>query len=177
MMEGQPAQSKGRKVAILSADNVSAEQVAALTKALEAAGAKGEVVGTHLGQLAGKDGTAVKATKTFANSGSVMFDAVFVPGGAEHIAALLQQGDARQFIDEAYKHGKPIGAVAEGVDLLAATGMGRLLDPQGVAPGKLAGYGVIIGKGTGLKKVADQFVAALTQHRFVNRTEVDQISA
>ena len=78
LLHGQPSSAKGRKVAILAADGVDAAQVEAVQAALMAEGAMGEVVGTHLGML----GT-VEAKKTFANTASVLYDAVFVPGGGE----------------------------------------------------------------------------------------------
>jgi catalase len=63
-----------------------------------------------------------------------------VPGGADSVKALIQKGDAHVFIDEAYKHGKPIGAVGEGVELLTASEIGKLLksisdSAAGAAPG------------------------------------------
>jgi len=128
LVDGQPGTPKGRQVAILAADGVSAAQVDALLRALTAAGAQGVVVGPHLGSLGG----GVVATMTFANTASVLFDAVYVPGGAASVKALMQKGDAHVFIDEAYKHGKPIAAVAEGVELLTAAEIGRLIGPLGV---------------------------------------------
>ena len=126
---GQPQTAKGRKVAILAADGVDAAQVDALTAALKAAGAAGVVVGTHLGSL----GNGVVATMTFANTASVLFDAVYVPGGAQSVKALARLGDARTFVDEAYKHAKPIAAVAEGVEVLNASGIGQVIRHAGAA--------------------------------------------
>ena len=116
-------------MAILAADGVDAAQVDALTAALKAAGAQGIVVGTHLGSL----GNGVEATMTFANTASVLFDAVYVPGGAQSVKALARLGDARTFVDEAYKHAKPIAAVAEGVELLTASGIGQVIRHAGAA--------------------------------------------
>jgi catalase len=127
MEEGQPLLPKGRKVAILAAEGVAGDQVRALMKALKDAGAAGEVIGPHLGSL----GNDVVATKTFANSDMVLYDTVFVPGGAQSIQSLIQKGDAHVFIDEAYKHAKPIGAVGEGVELLTASEIGKLLETIG----------------------------------------------
>ncbi len=136
LVEGQPGTVKGRKVAILAADGVAAAQVDALTRALKAAGAQGVVVGPHLGAL----GNGVEATMTFANTSSVLFDAVYVPGGAASVKALIQKGDAHVFVDEAYKHGKPIAAVAEGAELLTAAAIGQVVRPGGAAaPAALGG--------------------------------------
>jgi len=123
LVEGQPGSPKGRKVAILAADGVAGAEVTAMVQALHAAGAQSAVVGPHLGSL----GNGVEAGMTFANTSSVLFDAVYVPGGAESVKALLGMGDARVFVDEAYKHAKPIAAVAAGVELLTATAIGQAL--------------------------------------------------
>ena len=64
---------------------------------------------------------------TFATTASVLFDAVYVPGGAQSVKALARLGDARTFVDDAYKHAKPIAAVAEGVEVLTASGIGRVI--------------------------------------------------
>jgi catalase len=103
---GQPQLPNGRKVAFLAAEGVAADQVNALMKALKDAGATADVVGPHLGSL----GNGVVATKTFANTDMVLYDAVFVSGGAQSVQSLIQKGDAHVFIDEAYKHAKPIGS-------------------------------------------------------------------
>ncbi|KAB8141357.1 catalase [Chloroflexia bacterium SDU3-3] len=168
--QGQPSVAKGRRVAILAAGGTSAAQVQAIQAALSAEGAIGEVVGPHLGPLGGEAG--VEATKTLANTSSVLFDAVAVPGGAQGIAALRKMGDARAFIDQAFKHGKPIAALAEGTDLFAATETARLLHGEK----DLSGYGVFVDQG-GQPTTITSFVAALAQHRFRNRSQADQIAA
>ncbi len=136
LVEGQPGSPKGRQVAILAANGVDAAQVNALKKALTEAGALGVVVGPHLGSLGG----GVEATMTFANTASVLFDAVYVPGGAGSVKTLMQNGDAHVFVDDAYKHGKPIAAVAEGAEVLTAAAIGQVIRP-GAAAGAVAPSG------------------------------------
>src|SRR5690606_3188476 len=48
---------------------------------------------------------------------SVLFDAVFVPGG-RHVDTLRKHGDAVHYLSEQFKHGKPVGATGEAVELL-----------------------------------------------------------
>jgi catalase len=126
---GQPQSPKGRKVAILATDSVDAAQVTSLIAALKDVGGQGVVVGTHLGVLA----KGVEATMTLANTASVLFDAVFVPGGAQSVKTLARLGDARTFVDEAYKHAKPIAALAEGLEVLTASGLAQVLRAAGEA--------------------------------------------
>ncbi len=173
--EDQPMTPKGRKVAILGAAGVSAEDVKAIQEALKAEGAMGEVVGPHLGALEssdGQNGSTVEATKTYANSGSVLFDALFVPGGKQGAAALQQNADALLFITEAYKHGKPVGAINEGVDVVQASELGNLLRGEQSVMEK----GIFLAQKDS-KNTVTQFVKALAQHRFRNRTAKQMIKA
>ena len=117
--------------------------------------------------------TALEATKTLANTASVLYDAVIVPGGVDGVALLRKSGDARAFIDQAFKHGKPIAALAEGTDLFAATETGRALN----GTNDLARYGVFVAKTSQPAAVITQFVAALGQHRFRNRKQAEQLAA
>ncbi len=170
---------KGRKIAILAADGVDAAQVNAIKQALLSEKAKAEVVGTHLGTLTGADGSSVAVDKTFANSGSVLYDAVFVPGGKQSIASLIKQGDARTFIDEAYKHAKTIAATGEGVELVAATQTGQLLGIKAgpVQSGSQVAQGLIIGNEGNAQKIAQDFIKAIAQHRHWGRAVAEQVSA
>jgi catalase len=170
--EGQPQTPKGRKVAILAAPGVAAADVELVQKALQAAGATADVIGPHLGPLDGTDGAgSVEATKTYANSGSVQFDAVFVPGGKAGSAALQKNADALLFINEAYKHGKPIGAVGEGVRVVEATPVGQ--PPKGKSPTTV---GLFLDEKSQQQSVT-AFVQALAQHRFRNRADQQQVVA
>jgi hypothetical protein len=48
----------------------------------------------------------------------VLFDAVFVPGGAESARTLADDRDAIESITDAFRHCKAIGAIGEGAQLL-----------------------------------------------------------
>jgi hypothetical protein len=52
---------------------------------------------------------------------------------------LSQSGDAHVFIDEAYKHAKPIAAVGQGMELLTVAQVGQLVG--GAAPSPTSGQG------------------------------------
>jgi len=179
MEEGQPGSPRGRKVAILAADGVAADQVDALKQALKEAGAQGVVVGPHLGSLC--DG--VEATMTLANTSSVLFDAVYVPGGASSVQALMRKGDARVFVDEAYKHGKPIAAVAEGADFVTTSAIGdgvELVTTSAIGrmdAQQLAQHGIVVGQGGDLQDVVARFLPAIARHRYWGRPRLEQTPA
>jgi catalase len=163
-LDGQPESAKGRKVAILAAAGVDAAQVSAMEKVLTAAEVLSEVVGPHLGTLE----NGVVAVKTFANTSSVLYDAVYVPGGAP----LKQLGDARVFVAEAYKHAKPIAATGKGVDLIAAS------LPEGAEWQTLSSLGVVTQTENLLsEKSAEAFIAALAKHRHFGRPDLDRLAA
>jgi catalase len=105
--------------------------------------------------------------KTLLTSGSVLYDAVFVPGGKESAAALAGDGDAVHFVDEAFKHCKAIAAIGEGVDVLLAS---RIAPPStnGKSPDqKLEALGSVIAErnANGLDAIAKRFIDAVAKHR------------
>jgi len=164
--EGQPQSPKSRKVAILVGKGSATKCVQTMLEKLAAEGALGEVVGPHLGTLAGDEGT-IEVKKTYANTGSVLFDAVYVPGST-NIAVLKNMGDARKFIDEAYKHGKAIAASGSGVELVAATEMGK---QNSSAPA-----GVFLAPDGNALSVAADLIDGVAKHRFRERADAASLS-
>jgi len=154
----QPGSPKGRSVAILAAPGVDAKALATVKKALLAAGAQVKVLAPRLGAL-GRNGTAIAADKTIVTTPSVVFDAVYVPGGTRSIETLAQSGDALHFVAEAYKHAKPIAASGEGADLLQQAGV-------------VEGPGVLI---EDAPELVTQFVEALGGHRIWAREAAAQL--
>ncbi|MEP6818665.1 MAG: catalase [bacterium] len=110
---------KTRKVAVLLADGFDDAAVAEMSKALLTAGAVPKTVATHLGMVTGADGAQLKVDCSFLTGASVLFDAVYIPGGDASVAALLREAEAGEFLREAYKHCKAIAASGAGVGFLA----------------------------------------------------------
>ena len=73
--------AKTRKVAILAADGVDTAAIEAMKKALTEAGAVAKVVAPRGGTLQRNGGIKVPVDFSLLTVGSVLFDAVFVPGG------------------------------------------------------------------------------------------------
>jgi catalase len=125
-MEGLPAPVKGRMVAVLAAEGVNLQELSQMARALEKEGVEAEIVAPHGGYLKGNNGgEPVQVDKTFLTADSVLFDAVWIPGGADSVEALRMNGEALHFVREAYKHCKPVCATREGVRLLEAAGRQR----------------------------------------------------
>ena len=145
-----------RKVAILVADGVDDTSLARITKALTAEGAQGKLVAPRLGQLEGAGGGHHVVDFSLLTAASVLFDAVFVPGGKKSVQALAAERDAVEFVTEAFRHCKTIGAIAEGVELLrACPGL-----PEDGDPGVVAGTN---------GQVVKHFVEAMAGHRHWTR--------
>jgi putative intracellular protease/amidase len=145
-----------RKVAILAADGVDLSALQAMQEALREVGAVGKIVAKRIGILTGADGRERLIDHSLLTTSSVLFDAVYVPGGSRSVAALVDDPDAVAFVAEAYAHGKAIAASDDGLDLLRACG-GDLAASNGDRPGVLAG--------PASKALADGFVEAIAAHR------------
>jgi catalase len=120
---GQPGSVVGRKIAVIAADGVNAADVRSVQEPLIDAGAFCHVIGPHDGSLASTGGGVVEVDRALRTVGSVVYDAVVIPGGRDGVDRLTGCGDAVHFVAEAFKHGKPVGALGEGIDLLRAVPM------------------------------------------------------
>ncbi|HEX4948996.1 MAG TPA: catalase HPII [Blastocatellia bacterium] len=153
-----------RKIAFLVADGFDDAAVTAMAKALTAAGALPKIVAPRGGTLTGAQGNALMVDYSLLTTSSVLFDAVFVPGGAESVAMLQQDADAVHFVNEAYKHCKAIAATGEGVELLRASYAAAEPGVREEAP-LTPGASVLASTAANPRKVADAFITAMAQHR------------
>jgi catalase len=171
LARGNPKSAKGRKVAILAADGVDLAGVETMKAALLRAGAKGKVLSTRLGDLRGAAGGTLKVDDLIVTMPSVVFDAVFVAGGADSVAMLKSSGDAVHFVREAFKHAKAMSALGEGGDFLVAAGV----LPTAMPAMKVAG--VSTAAATGASTLATDFVNDISVHRHWMRANKDGMAA
>jgi catalase len=157
--------AKTRKVAILAADGVDAAAIDAMKKALATAGAMAKVVAPRGGTLSGTRGVKVAVDFSLLTVGSVLFDAVFVPGGMESAKTLKADAMAVLFVNEAYKHCKAIAATGEGTALCPNhNGAARIPSKAGALE-----EGVIVGGDGDVARVAAELVKAIAGHRVWSR--------
>lgn len=175
-MEQPPTGSiASRKVAILVADGVNEVDVTAVKTALIAQGAVCDVIAKMLGSVTGATGGKVAVDKSAITVDSVMYDAVFVPGGAKSAAALKAMPKALYFIAEAYGHYKPIAAAGDGVDVLKQANLLAVNFSTGT-DGAVTDLGVVSSAGeAGGGDFTKQFIAAIAQHRFWDRPDQDEV--
>ncbi|MGN6508260.1 MAG: catalase [Chitinophaga sp.] len=152
---------KSRKVAILTAEGVNATNVEAMQQALAAAGATGEVIAPKQGFVEGGNGKELPVKNSYLTAASVLYDAVYLPGGT---AALANNGDALHFLNEAYRHCKPIAADADADDVLRSTWFA-----EGETPG--------VFKGGDIATLAKEFIEGMKQHRFWEREKMGKVPA
>jgi len=151
---------KTRCIAILAANGVDEGSLTQMKNTLEAEGAKAKIIAPKLGTLKGANGNEIKVDRSFLNTSSVLYDAVYIPSGAKSIDALLAEPDAVHFVKEAYKHCKAIAANGDGVVLLN----------KSCAGDKSKDGGLIV------DKPVKDFVKAIAQHRFWEREKERKMS-
>ncbi|MEV8638703.1 catalase [Streptosporangium sp. NPDC051023] len=154
-----------RKIAILAADGVDTAQVESVRDALNGMGATCEVLAALGGTVRGENGERLEVTRPLTTVASVLYDAVLVPGGKRSVQTLTEDGDALHFVSEAFKHGKAVGAVGAGAELLEAVG---------VEPGSPPG--VVVETRGDLDGFAGAFAEAVAAHRHPDRP-TERISA
>ncbi len=150
----RPAPSvETRKIAILVADGVDGDGARALHAALSATGAVPRFVGPRLGKLASTTGAPLEVEITVETAPAPIWDAMVVADGTDAAEALAADGRVAEFVQNQYRHCKPmlfVGAAATLCDELGLDDDDALL------------------RGTA-RDTTDRFVAALQAHRFFGR--------
>lgn len=152
---------KTRKVAFLVATGVKDESLNKMKKALIDKGATVKLISLKLGVITTEDGKQIPVDGSFLTNASVLYDAVYVPDGQKSIAALLTEPNSIQFVNEAYKHCKPIGTGADGMAFLKETSVKE----SELKNQNMEEVGVITDGD------ADKFIGCIAAHRFWNRTQ------
>ncbi|PKQ29250.1 MAG: catalase HPII, partial [Actinobacteria bacterium HGW-Actinobacteria-10] len=161
--------AKGHKVAVLLADGFDGDGVQTLRTSLESAGITMEVIAKYRGELSGTSGTSIPVDKSYVTTASVLYDAVFVPGGRQSVEALLEDGYARHFVNEQFKHHKPIGASGDGVELLMAADLVDIELAEGER--EVKDQGVVTTRANLDKGFAESFVETMALGRDWSRMQ------
>nr|WP_324194041.1 catalase [Nocardia blacklockiae] len=158
-----------RQIAVLVDEGVDAAGVARLRDLLTERGAVVETIGPHGGSVQSEDGGELAVDRTLLTTASVLYDAVVVPGGNKSANTLGYNGSAVHFLQEAFKHAKPIAAFGEGATVLRIAGLTADMPAD---PGVVTNNGVIVSDtgGTDLpEEFVTEFAAILAQHRVWQR--------
>jgi catalase len=163
-----------RKIAILAADGVDEESLQMVRKALMAQGAVAEVIAPKLGFIISENDTQIPVKQSFLTAASVLYDAVYVPGGTNSVATLESEANAIHFLNEAFKHCKAIAFDEGARQVLEATYFAKKISSD-TSDDTILKEGVIINANTG--KLSKQFIKAIALHRFWEREKPRKVPA
>jgi catalase len=165
---------KTRKVAFLAADGVDQASLTTVKDALTAAGAVVEIIAPRLNYIVSESDLQIPVDHSFLTAASVLYDAVYVPGGTNSVATIEADADAIHFLNEAFKHCKAIAADTSAIQVLEATYFSKKL-PADFSDATVLKEGVVVGDDP--ESVADKFILAISQHRFWEREKPRKIPA
>jgi catalase len=171
--ERGPGPIAGRKVAVLVAPGVDETHVAAVKDKLKGQQAEAVVVAKADGKIPTAGGGELEVDKAFVTTASVLFDAVYVPGGEESASALCRSGDAIHFVNEAFRHCKPLAFAGAGAALLQRASLGF---EQADGDGVRSASGVVVGEEAD-EAFVDALVDAMAHHRHWDRAKKDMVPA
>ncbi|KAF7732521.1 hypothetical protein EC973_003268 [Apophysomyces ossiformis] len=166
----KPDHIRTKTVAILTAPGTNVQEAKAMYDFLDKEGAYVEYIGLGLGTVEG-----LNITNTYLTTSSVLFEAVYVPGGSS-IDILMGKTskfpyeEPALFVLDAFRHGKPVGASSDGIKLLEAAKVP--LPPSEMGEGVQEKDGVIIGQPD--DDFQTSFKKALIQQRFWSRLPLDE---
>src|SRR3954463_1104793 len=124
---------KGRRIAALAADGFGKVELVVPMKALQAAGAKVDVISLRHGNIRGvnlhEPASRVHVNKTIQEASPSDYDGLLLPGGFINPDLLRQSEEARNFVRAFDSAGKPIATLCHGPWVLASAGLlkGRIL--------------------------------------------------
>jgi len=152
-----------RKIAILVADGVNGRAATALRAGLSGEQAVPRFVGARLGTVQSTDGNQIEVDVTFETMPSVLFDALVVIGSREDSKALVNSGEAIEFIKDQYRHCKPILVLKYGKSLVESAGVKFAIPSGELDPG------VLYFQHENYSDILPQFIEAIAAHRHFER--------
>ncbi|HZJ21245.1 MAG TPA: catalase-related domain-containing protein, partial [Pricia sp.] len=138
-----------RQIAVLAGNGFNMENFKPMKAALENGNAVVKIVAPHGGSIKCDTDMEHKVAASIDTTESVLYDAVYIPGGQSSIDALLENSKFVKFINEALKHCKAIAADDEAEKLLKKTYVSEFKDDAAIC----------------LNSDPKDFVKAIAQHR------------
>lgn len=145
-----------RKIAVLVADGFSMKDFKKMANELIKDGAMLKLIAPHGGTITCDDNMVHKVDASIATTESVLYDAVYIPGGKKSVDELINHKKFIKFINEAFKHCKAIAADNEGERLVEETYMKQFKDDEAVC----------------INADSKKFIKAVSKHRNWNRLEI-----
>jgi catalase len=158
---------KGMKVAILVDHGFDYQAVKSVQEMLMENKASSHIISQFHGMIKSSTGEELETDKSHVTTASVLYDALFIPGGEKNAESMKKQGYVIHFINETYKHCKPIGVTGDATELFAKTSIDINVSPEENATSNM---GVVTaGKGAQLTDFLEKFKNAMLEHRFWDR--------
>src|SRR3954453_14697755 len=119
---------RDRRVAILAADGVERVELEEPRQAVEDAGAQGELLSIHDGEIAARnndleDAGTFTVDRLVADASVDDYDALLLPGGTVNPDKLRMDQRAVDFVREFFNSGKPVAAICHGPWTLVEAGV------------------------------------------------------
>ncbi|RKQ33467.1 catalase [Oceanobacillus halophilus] len=143
-----------RKVGVIINNGFSDKDVVEILHGLNAEGITYEIISEKQGAVTGTNGGSLMVDHTFSTTDPVLYDAIYVVGGS--VASNVFHKNTTYYLNEAFKHYKPIGASNDGIRFLEENNLNGSI-------------GVVEGKGPTFIK---EFTLAIAEHRHWNRKVV-----
>jgi len=163
-----------RKIAILAADGVDGQSLNKVKDALVVQGAIVHIIAPKLGTILSQEDQQIDVDESFLTAASVLYDAVYLPGGINSSATLEAEANAVHFLNEAFKHCKAIAADATAIQVLEATYFYKKL-PDEYSQETVLREGILVSDD--LSSSAELFVKMIALHRFWDREVPRKIPA
>lgn len=149
-----PKYAYTQKVGVLIGNGFNGQEVMQTLKVLEQNGVFIVTISETLGEVTGSDGTKIHIDSTFLTNSPYLVDSLYVVGGTGRNQAKFMQ-EIEEYVQVAYKHYKPIGVATTGQSFLRTSKQNNLA-------------GVVFAANN--PNFGEEFVAAIAQHRFWDRT-------
>ena len=118
---------KGIRVAILAADGVEESELTEPRKFLDQLGANTTLLSPKNGEIQAmrhhEKSEMIRVDRPLAGANAADYDAVLLPGGAMSADTLRMSEEARRFVRDADRDGKPLAVICHAPWLLASAGL------------------------------------------------------
>lgn len=147
---------QSRQIAVLIANGFSYKNFKKMKDALEKEGAVIKLIAPHGGLVVCDENRNHKVHASIMTTESVLYDALYLPGGKKAVETLKKEAKTIKFINETFKHCKAIAADAEGEELIDNSFIKEYKNDETLF----------------LNKAPNPFIKAIAQHRNWNRMEI-----
>ncbi|MBG48105.1 MAG: catalase HPII [Pseudozobellia sp.] len=147
-----------RQIAFLVADGFHMQSFQAMRKALENEKAVVKIIAPHGGMVKCDEGMDHKVDAAIMTTESVLFDAIYIPGGKKSVNVLKEESKFLKFINEAFSHCKSIAADGEGEHLLETSSIKEYKEDEAIL----------------INEKPELFIDAISRHRNWKRMQVAQ---